>query len=244
MTIVLEHCSVSYGELAVLRDVSLTLESGKTHVLLGPSGCGKSTLLRVLLQLVTVQNGTVTVHNRPLSAFNRTELASTFGYVVQGGGLFPHLSARANVELAARALEREPAVSVETLFPSLGLDLALAERRPAALSGGQRQRVAVARALSLDAPVLLMDEPLGAVDPLLRSELQVELKALFKRTGKTVVLVTHDLAEAAWFGDTITVLHEGRIAQHGDAKTVIQSPTTDFVRRFVTSQRALQSVLS
>lgn len=238
----LEQVDVSFGSTGVLSGVSLALEAGKTHVLLGPSGCGKSTVLRVLLGLVTPTRGAVRLAGEAVSTLSRATLAARVGYVVQSGGLFPHLTARQNVELAGQALGRALAHPVEALFTQVGLGPELLDRIPAELSGGQRQRVALARALALDAPVLVLDEPLGAVDPLLRAELQDELRALFRRTAKTVLFVTHDLAEAAFFADTVTVMNAGRVEQHGPTAEVLAAPATPFVSRFLSSQRALHRV--
>ena len=164
------------------------------------------------------------------------------GYVVQDGGLFPHLSARGNVALLARHLGTPPgevAARVETLCMLCRFDPALLDRRPAELSGGQRQRVGLMRALFTDPAGLLMDEPLGALDPIVRDELQAELKDLFGRLGKTVVLVTHDLAEAARLSDDLVLLDAGRVAQRGRFEDLRDRPASDFVRRFVTAQRGL-----
>jgi osmoprotectant transport system ATP-binding protein len=238
----LESVDVSFGTTSVLSEVTLALEAGKTHVLLGPSGCGKSTVLRAVLGLVTPARGAVRLLGDAVSARPRATLAARVGYVVQSGGLFPHLTARENVALAGKALGRSLAQPVDSLFSQVGLGAELLDRIPAELSGGQRQRVALARALALDAPVLVLDEPFGAVDPLLRAELQDELDALFRRASKTVLFVTHDLAEAAFFADTVTVMYGGRVEQHGPVAEVLASPATDFVSRFLNSQRALHRV--
>jgi osmoprotectant transport system ATP-binding protein len=237
-----EQVTVRLGATEVLSDVSLLLQAGKTHVLLGPSGCGKSTMLRLALGLVTATRGVVRLLGDDVATLARARFAERVGYVVQSGGLFPHLTAGANVELAGQAVNRALAAPVATLFAQVGLDPALRARLPSELSGGQRQRVALARALALEAPVLLLDEPLGAVDPLLRSELQDELRALFRRTARTVLFVTHDLAEAAFFADTLTIMNAGRIEQHGAPEAVLAAPATPFVTRFLTSQRTLHRV--
>lgn len=242
MEIRLDRVTVSFDAAEVLKDVSLSLEAGKTHVLLGPSGCGKSTVLRLVLGLIRPSAGEVSLGTHSVASIPRPRLAEMIGYVVQAGGLFPHLSARQNVELAAQALGRALTTPVEALFSQVGLEVTLMGRLPSELSGGQRQRVALARALALDAPMLLLDEPLGAVDPLLRAELQEELGALFTRTSKTVLFVTHDLAEAAFFADTITLLNEGRVEQHGPVGEFLSNPATPYVSRFLASQRTLHRV--
>lgn len=235
----LRGVEVRLGGAVVLRDVDLSLAAGQTHVLLGPSGCGKSTILRVLLGLVPVSAGTAQLEAKSVASIPRATLATTIGYVVQSGGLFPHLSVRRNIALAASAQQRPLPLPLASLLTRVGLSVDLADRLPAELSGGQRQRVSLARALALDPPILLLDEPLGAVDPMLRAELQTELKALFSTTKKTVVFVTHDLAEAAWFADTVTLLNEGQVVQHGPVAALLEHPASDFVSRFLASQRSL-----
>jgi osmoprotectant transport system ATP-binding protein len=168
------------------------------------------------------------------------------GYVIQEGGLFPHLSGRDNVALLARHLgwdrpridARLAELAALTHFPADGL-----ARYPAELSGGQQQRVALMRALMLDPAVLLLDEPLGALDPMIRFELQTELRDIFRSLGKTVVLVTHDMGEAAYLGDTLVLLRAGRIVQQGSAADLVRAPADAFVARFVTAQRHVADAL-
>jgi osmoprotectant transport system ATP-binding protein len=237
--------TVAFGADVVLRDVTLTLDAGRTHVLIGPSGCGKSTLLRLLTGLLRPTRGEVRLAGRALAPDTQAEINRGLGYVIQEGGLFPHLAAGANAILAASLAGVPPAAARargEELFGLLGLGANLWNRFPAQLSGGQRQRVALARALMLDPAVLLLDEPLGAVDPMARAELQGELRELFRRLRKTVVFVTHDLAEAAFLGDSVTLLGEGTVAQHGPFRALLDAPASDFVARFVRSQRALHNL--
>lgn len=236
----LKNISKSYGRTAALAPTDLVAAAGKTLILLGPSGCGKSTLLRIMLGLIAPDSGHVVFGGTRLGPDNLNELRHRMGYVVQDGGLFPHLTARGNVTLLARYLgwesdriDRRLAELVElTRFPSDGLD-----RYPLQLSGGQRQRVGLMRALMLDPEVLLLDEPLGALDPIIRSDLQTDLKQIFQAVGKTVVLVTHDLGEAAFFGDWIVLLREGRIVQQGTLADLVERPAEPFVTRFINAQR-------
>jgi osmoprotectant transport system ATP-binding protein len=233
------------GKLA-LDQVTLSLSLAQTHVLLGTSGCGKSTLLRVLVGLIPADTGSVRSTSAtvtlPASPESR---ARTLGYVIQEGGLFPHLSAEQNVLLVAKArssgaIKANPSslsARIQELCALLRVDSSLLKRFPKELSGGQRQRIALMRALLLDPPLLLLDEPLGALDPVIRSELRGELKAVFEKLKKTVLLVTHDLDEAAFFGDTITLMHDGRIAQHGAFDDLIERPANEFVARFIGAQR-------
>jgi osmoprotectant transport system ATP-binding protein len=236
----LQGVSKSYDGRPVLRPTDLTVQTGRTTVLIGPSGCGKSTLLRLMLGLLRPDAGTVRFAGTQVRPDNALELRRRMGYVVQDGGLFPHLTARGNIALLARYLGwAEPRVEgrlVElvhlTRFPADGLD-----RYPVQLSGGQRQRVGLMRALMLDPDVLLLDEPLGALDPIIRSELQDDLRRVFRELGKTVVLVTHDLGEAGFFGDVLVLLRDGQVVQQGTLADLVQAPADLFVTRFVNAQR-------
>lgn len=223
----------------MLHNVSLSLKSGQTHVLLGSSGSGKSTLLRLICGLIDPTSGEIFFDKRKMSSKVQLKLASEIGYVIQEGGLFPHLTARNNIALSAqthgwtRAKIKE---RVNYLANLVQLDETLLDRFPRQLSGGQRQRIALMRALMLDPPLLLLDEPLGALDPIVRSELQKELKRIFNLVKKTVVLVTHDVGEGAFFGHTISLFHDGALLQHGDFKSFIDHPVSDFVTRFIHAQ--------
>ena len=238
----LDTVSKQYGSATALDRCELSLETGRTTVLIGPSGCGKSTLLRLMIGLQTPDSGSVRFAGEPLDAEHLPRLRQRMGYVIQDGGLFPHLSARDNIALMARHLGWRPArieprlaeLAELTHFPGDAL-----ERFPIQLSGGQQQRVSLMRALMLDPEALLLDEPLGALDPMIRFELQRDLKQVFSRLGKTVVMVTHDLAEAAYFGDEIVLLRAGRIVQRGTLAEMIDRPADDFVRRFIQAQRSL-----
>jgi len=237
----LDGVSKSFGGRLALSATSLAPRVGSTTVLLGPSGCGKSTLLRLMIGLITPNSGSVSFDGVPLSPGNIDETRHRIGYVIQDGGLFPHLSARRNVTLLAGYLGRDRSwverrvVEVGSLahFPADALD-----RFPSQLSGGERQRVALMRALMLDPEVLLLDEPLASLDAITRHDLQTELRQIFARLRKTVVLVTHDLHEAAWFGDEIIVMREGRIVQRGSVDDLLQRPADPFVAEFVRAQRA------
>ena len=237
----LNHVFKTYGTLIVLHSIDLTIRTGTTTVLIGPSGCGKSTLLRVIIGLIRPDSGTVYFKGMEILPEVICSLRKKMGYVIQDGGLFPHLTARDNVTLMARYLkwdrgsiaQRLRELTDITRFPADGLD-----RFPAQLSGGERQRVSLMRALMLDPDVLLMDEPLGALDPMIRRELQTDLKRIFHTLKKTVVLVTHDLGEAAFFGDVIVLLREGRIVQQGTLDDLLDSPAEPFVTHFINAQRS------
>jgi osmoprotectant transport system ATP-binding protein len=241
VALAIEGLSKSFGGRLALAPTSLDFAPGRTTVLLGPSGCGKTTLLKLMLGLVTADSGTVRFQGEPVIAARANDLRQRIGYVIQEGGLFPHLSARDNVALMARYLGREGAW-IERRMAELA-DLAqlpanLLPRFPAQLSGGQRQRVALMRALMLDPEVLLLDEPLGALDPMTRHRLQIDLKAVFAGLARTVVLVTHDLHEAAWFADEIVLMREGRVVQRGPLDELLERPSDPFVTEFIRGQRA------
>ncbi len=237
----LENVSKSYGSLRVLEPISLAMEPGKTVVLIGPSGCGKSTLLRILIGLIPSDTGQVRFGGVEITSKNVLKMRHSMGYVLQDGGLFPHLDVRQNVTLMARYLNKmTPAqmdVKVEELAELTKLPREALDRFPTQISGGQRQRVAIMRALMLDPPLLLFDEPMGALDPLVRFDLQNDLQSIFQRLKKTVVLVTHDMGEAAFFGDDLILMSSGRIVQRGTIHEFQQRPTDPFVTRFINAQR-------
>jgi osmoprotectant transport system ATP-binding protein len=236
----LKGVSKSYGGKPALCDIDLEIPAGRTTVLIGPSGCGKSTLLRLLVGLLWPDKGVVTFDGEPVTPANAQRLRQRIGFVVQDGGLFPHLTARGNATLMARWLgwkaDRMAARLAEltelTQFPADRLD-----HYPAQLSGGQRQRVSLMRGLMLDPNVLLLDEPLGALDPLIRSDLQADLRRAFQALKKTVVLVTHDLGEANYLGDNLVLMQAGRIVQQDSPANLIRQPADEFVTRFINAQR-------
>jgi osmoprotectant transport system ATP-binding protein len=236
----LEGVVKAYAGRTAVGPLTLSMPAGRTTVLIGPSGCGKSTLLRLLIGLVEPDAGEITFDGRPVSPATARSVRLRVGYVIQDGGLFPHLTARGNVTLMARHLGRDRAVIAArvaelaelTRFPPDGL-----ERYPHQVSGGQRQRVGLMRALMLDPDALLLDEPLGALDPIVRADLQAELRDIFRRLGKTVVLVTHDLSEAAFFADRVVLLRDGQILQDGSPADLWHRPADAFVTRFVQAQR-------
>ena len=238
--IALDGVSKSYDGTPALHPTDLAPAPGRTTVLIGPSGCGKSTLLRLMIGLIRPDIGTVRVGGELLTTENVVALRRRMGYVIQEGGLFPHLTARGNVTLLARHLGWPPDrldARLAELADLVQLPLALLDGYPAQLSGGQRQRVGLMRALMLDPDVLLLDEPLGALDPMIRAGLQDDLRAIFRRLGKTVVLVTHDLGEAAFFGDEIVLLRAGRIVQQGAFRAFVEAPAEPFVEAFINAQR-------
>lgn len=238
----LEDVSKQFKGVLALSRLTITFPANRTCVLLGTSGCGKSTLLRLMLGLTPPTTGAVQFDGRVLTPESVVSLRHKVGYVVQSGGLFPHLSAADNVTIVSRYLRWDVdriEQRVTELAEMVQLPREVLTRTPNQLSGGQQQRVALMRALMLDPPALLLDEPFGALDPIVRHDLQEELKAIIQRLNKTVVMVTHDLNEAAYFADEIILLDKGAIVQRGSIRDLIDSPATEFVRRFVTAQRTL-----
>jgi osmoprotectant transport system ATP-binding protein len=226
----------------VLSDVNLIVPKGATHALIGSSGSGKTTLLRITLGLIPFDKGYVKINDQALLSFSPVEWADRIGYVPQDGGLFPHISAFENVCLIAklRGWKKQKIESrVEELRKLVGLEAQLLAQFPFELSGGQQQRVAIMRAAMMDPAVMLLDEPMAALDPLIRRSLQQELKSIFQRLDKTVLLVTHDLGEAVFLAEQITLLHEGKVIQTGAYRDLLQNPTDPFVTAFINAQRTL-----
>ena len=249
-----------YANAPALHSINLSVARGKTTALIGPSGCGKSTVLRLIIGLVEPDTGEILFECEPIAG-RIDNLRQRIGYVIQEGGLFPHLTARTNILLMARHLfsagppnalkldgfkpssfKRDEAAMqqrLEELCALTRFSENLLGRYPAELSGGQRQRVSLMRALMLSPELLLLDEPLGALDPLVRAALQKDLKQIFARLKQTALLVTHDLAEAAYLADEIVLMNEGRIVQQGSIADLREKPATDFVSEFINAQRSL-----
>jgi len=214
-----------------LGPVTLDVPAGRRVAIVGPSGCGKSTLLRIVLGLLRPDRGTVTIADTLMSDLTKRALRRKVGYVVQDGGLFPHLTAEGNVTLLARELgwdDRRVASRVDELSAMTGLGRETLSRWPVQLSGGERQRVSIMRALMLDPDVLLLDEPLGALDAITRARLQRELVGIF-RALKTVILVTHDVPEAALLAEETVVMHDGVLVQRGTIDEMIRAPSSALV---------------
>ncbi len=221
----------------VLEGFTLAVAPGETVALVGPSGSGKTTALKLANRLLDADSGEVRVFGERVAAAEPPALRRRIGYVIQEGGLFPHWSVRENVETVPRLLgwpEEKRRARAAELLETVGLPPAeFAERRPRELSGGQRQRVGVARALAADPPLLLMDEPFGALDPIARRSIQREFLAWKKSLAVAVLLVTHDLREAFRLADRIAVLHRGRVRQVGSREDLTRRPADAFVREFV-----------
>jgi osmoprotectant transport system ATP-binding protein len=237
--------SKRYADAIALQPTDLSIEPGNTTVLIGPSGCGKSTLLRLIIGLVRPDSGSIQFNGSPVTVDNIDALRRRIGYVIQEGGLFPHLTARANVLLMARHIGKSPDEMQSRLRELCELTRFsdnLLPRYPVELSGGQRQRVSLMRALMLSPELLLLDEPLGALDPLVRASLQKDLKEIFTRLNQTVLFVTHDLAEANYFGNEIVLMNEGRIVQKGTVTDLRERPADPFVSEFINAQRGIAAL--
>ncbi|MHC2999373.1 ABC transporter ATP-binding protein [Microbacterium sp. HJ5] len=233
------------GTLAV-DDFSLVMPAHKTTVLVGSSGCGKTTLLRMINRLVEPTGGEITIDDEPISGRDPVKLRRGIGYVLQNAGLLPHFTVVDNIATVpvltgvARKAAHERALE---LMDVVGLDRALAERYPSQLSGGQQQRVGVARGLAVDPNILLMDEPFGAVDPIVRKELQTETLRLQRELDKTIVFVTHDIDEAFLLGDQVVILQKGaQIAQVGTPDEIIENPASDFVASFIGAEKGTRAL--
>ncbi len=229
-----------FRNTVALNSVTFTIRDRETTLLIGPSGSGKSTLLRLIIGLVYPDQGSVTVDGGPVLPSTVLLMRRKMGYVIQEGGLFPHLTSRQNITLMARHLKWDKGridSRVTTLAQIARFPLERLDRYPAELSGGQRRRVSLMRALMLDPDILLLDEPLGALDPMIRADLQTDLKEIFTSLGKTVVLVTHDLNEAAFFDGHVVLMNEGQISQMGSIYDLVNSPASAFVTRFLSAQR-------
>ncbi len=242
----LEHVSKTFpgSDQPAVADLSLEVERGEVVVLIGPSGCGKTTTLKMINRIIEPSSGAIWVDGRSALDVEPHELRRSIGYVIQQIGLFPHRTIGQNIATVPRLLGwEEDRISgrIEELVSLVGLTPDLIGRYPAELSGGQQQRVGVARALAADPPVLLMDEPFGAVDPIVRARLQQELRALQERLRKTIVFVTHDIDEAITLGDRIALLNVGGILeQFGSPQEILRDPENEFVAEFLGSDRGLK----
>ncbi|WP_038470220.1 ABC transporter ATP-binding protein [Arthrobacter sp. PAMC 25486] len=238
------NVSKIYPGQAAVENLSLSVDTGKITVFVGPSGCGKTTSLRMINRMVEPTSGTITVGGRDISTIPAHELRRSMGYVMQQAGLLPHRTVLDNVSTVLR-LNKVPRAQARNrsleLLETVGLPAAMARRYPNQLSGGQQQRVGVARALAADPPVLLMDEPFSAVDPVVRAELQQELLRLQRELAKTIIFVTHDIDEATLLGDRVAVFATGgRVAQYAPPEEILRAPVDDFVANFVGRDRGFR----
>lgn len=242
--ILFKNVTKKYKRHTVLSDLSLEIPKGKTVVLIGPSGCGKTTTLKLINRLITPTSGKIYVNGTEISKQDVIALRRSMGFVIQNIGLFPHMTVRENIEIIAKA-EKKPLDEVSRrtleLMEMTGLEAAMLDRYPDQLSGGQQQRVGVARAFALDPEIVLMDEPFSALDPMTRSSLQEELANIQEQLCKTIVFVTHDMAEAVRVGDLICIMQEGKVIQYDTPDAILRNPANDFVLEFIGKKRILSS---
>lgn len=242
----LKQLSKSYGETTVVNQLDLTFPSGQITALLGPSGCGKTTTLRMINRLTEPSSGHVLLNGQDHKAQNVEQLRRGMGYVIQQIGLFPHWNVTQNIATVPNLLGHDKSKTkarIKELLHLVGLEPEqFAHKKPSELSGGQAQRVGVARALAADPPVLLMDEPFGALDPLARENLQEAFLDIQQQLNKTVVMVTHDIDEALRLGDQIALMNMGRLEQCGPSDELIQQPSSEFVRQFLGEDASLRQL--
>ncbi|MDI3497962.1 betaine/proline/choline family ABC transporter ATP-binding protein [Archaeoglobus sp.] len=238
--VVLENVSKRYGNFFAVRELNLTVEGGELLALIGPSGSGKTTTLRMINRLVEPDEGRVLINGQDISEIDAVRLRRNIGYVIQQIGLFPHMKVWENIGLIPKLEgweEEKIRQRVDELLKLVDLPIEFAERYPWQLSGGQQQRVGLARALALNPPLLLMDEPFGALDPILRKQLQEEFARIKEELGKTIVFVTHDVEEAFRLGDRIAIMNEGRLVQVGEPEELIINPANEFVEDITGARR-------
>ena len=244
--IALRNVSKRFGNSsgAAVNDLSMDIDKGETVVLVGPSGCGKTTTMKMINRLIEPTSGAILVNGTDVTKQDPVQLRRGIGYVIQSIGLMPHRSIRHNIATVPRLLGWESpriAQRVDELIGMLDLDPEFLDRYPSELSGGQRQRVGVARALAIDPPVMLMDEPFGAVDPIVRERLQDQFLDIQARLKKTIVFVTHDIDEAIKMADRIAILNKGGvIEQFATPEEILRAPANDFVKQFVGIERGLK----
>lgn len=238
----LEHISMSYdGTNEVIHDLNLQVEEGQLAVLIGPSGCGKTTTLQMMNRLINPTAGHIYINNKDIHQIDVVQLRRGIGYVIQEIGLFPHMTIEQNIEIVPKLLkwpeERRKARTRELLALVNMEPETYLHRYPANLSGGQQQRIGLLRALAAEPPIILMDEPFGALDPITREQLQDEIKRLQKKLKKTIVFVTHDMDEAIKIADVIVLMKEGRIVQCASPDELLSNPANDFVEQFIGKHR-------
>lgn len=240
----LERVTKRYGETVAVNSLSLEISKGEVCVLIGPSGCGKTTTLRMINRLIEPTAGRVFINGNDTASVDGEKLRLTIGYAIQGVGLFPHMTVFNNIAVIPQLLhweKRRIAGRVDELLELVGLKPdEYARKYPAQLSGGEAQRIGVARALAADPPIMLMDEPFGAVDPLTRERLQSQFIHIQQEVKKTIVLVTHDLDEAIRLADRIAIMESGRLVQYDTPEAILSKPENKFVRDFVGTDRALK----
>jgi osmoprotectant transport system ATP-binding protein len=232
----IKNLTKKYGDNIVLNNINLNISEGEFIIILGPSGCGKTTLLKIINNLIEFDTGEVFIKGKSIKEIDPIELRRNIGYVIQQIGLFPHLTISQNISYVLdlqKITDEKQIERAEELITLVGLDSSFLNRYPGELSGGQKQRIGVARAIAADPEIILMDEPFGAVDEIVRKSLQEELKQLQKRLKKTIVFVTHDIDEAIKLGDRIIIMNQGQIEQGGSAEDFLFHPANDFIKEFL-----------
>jgi osmoprotectant transport system ATP-binding protein len=237
----LEHIHKSYDETTIIQDLNLEIEKGKFVVLIGPSGCGKTTTLKMINRLIEPSSGSIFIEGENITRVNPVMLRRKIGYVIQQIGLFPNMTIAQNIEVVPRLLKwpaHKRRERTRELLQLVDMDPdEYIDRYPTQLSGGQQQRIGVLRALAVEPPLILMDEPFGALDPITRETLQDELKKLQRRLNKTIIFVTHDMDEALKMADTIVLMKEGQVIQAASPEELLSNPADDFVAEFIGKHR-------
>lgn len=230
-----EHVNKSYGKTHILKDLNFTIEDGQFVVLIGPSGCGKTTTLKTINRLIDIDSGTISIDGEDIRSRDKVDLRRHIGYVIQQIGLFPNMTVAQNIAVVPKLLKYSKDRCdqiVRELLPLAGME-AHANKYPSELSGGQQQRIGVLRALAASPPIVLMDEPFGALDPMTREVLQDEVKSIQQKLNKTVVFVTHDMGEALKLADVIIFMENGEIVQMASPEEMLEHPANDHVRNFL-----------
>ncbi len=237
----IDNVTKKYGSVTAVQDVSLDIQGGELLILLGPSGCGKTTLLRMINRLVEIDEGTILINEQDIQGFDPVLLRKNIGYVIQQIGLFPHMTVKENIGLVPKLegwTEEKINSKVRDLLEMVSLPPdQFINRRPKQLSGGQQQRIGLARAMVMDSPLLLMDEPFGALDPILRKQLQEEFISLKEKLQRTIIFVTHDIEEAFRLGDRIAILKDGQLIQLATKNELLVNPVNDFISDIVESEK-------
>lgn len=235
------NVSMSYGDNLIIKNMNLHIPKGELVVLIGPSGCGKTTSLQLMNRLIDPDSGTIEIDGKDIHKVNVIDLRRQIGYVIQEIGLFPHMTIRQNIEIVPKLLkwdEKKRLARTQELMKTVGLNPEeFMDRYPAKMSGGQQQRIGFLRALAADPPIILLDEPFGALDPVTRDSLQDELKRLQKELNKTMVFVTHDMDEAIKIADRIVIMNEGQIVQYDTPEEILLNPANQFVEKFIGKHR-------
>ena len=235
-----ENVTMSYGDHKIISSLNLEIKEGQLAVLIGPSGCGKTTTLQLINRLINPVEGKIYINGEDIQNIDPVKLRRNIGYVIQEIGLFPHMTIEENIEIVPR-LQKWPEDKrkkrTKELLNLVGMDEKFLKRYPSSLSGGQQQRIGLLRALAIEPPIILMDEPFGALDPITRDSLQDEIKKLQKKLKKTIVFVTHDMDEAIKLADVIILMKDGQVIQADSPEELLTNPANEFVEQFIGKHR-------